>query len=287
MSSSIKRSEKIRILVPTDLSAASRAGIRYAIQWSRQQPADLVFCYVVNILKPPTWSDARFRTYASSTRARYMRELKRFVSTVYSRMGVSSRNASHVLLDSISVEISLVDYCRREGNFDYICISTRGAGRMRRIFGTHTGNLITHSEVPVMAVPAQYRTRPIRRVLYAGDMVNYAYEPQKVVEFAKPFKADIRLLHFTEGGEITPDEVTTGKVFQQQFGYPVRVHFRPIDPLLPFSRNIQQQIRSLRPSLVVLFTDQHRSLLDYLMNPSKAERASFALHTPLLVFPKK
>lgn len=287
MSSSKKSTKKVRILVPTDLSADSRAGIGYAIQWSRRQPADLVFCYVVNIMKPSTWSDARYRTYANSMRTRYMQELKRFVAMVYTRMGVPSRNASHVLLDSISVDISLVDYCRRDGNFDYICISTGGAGLMGRIFGTHTGNLITHSEVPVLAVPAQYRNRPLKRLLYAGDMVNYAYEMQKVVDFAKPFKADTHLLHFTEGGEITPDEATTGKVFHQQFGYPIRVHFRSLDPLLSFSRNLDKQIRSLRPSVVVLFTDQHRSLLDYLLNPSKAERASFAMRTPLLVFPKK
>jgi len=287
MSSLKKRPEKIRIMVPTDLSPASRAGIRYAIQWSRQQPADLVFCYVVNITKPSTWSDARFRTYANSMRTRYMKDLKHFVGMVYKRMGVPVRNASHVLLDSISVDISLVDYCRRERDFDYICISTGGAGLMGRIFGTHTGNLITHSEIPVLAVPAQYRIRPVKRLLYAGDMVNYKYEIEKVVSFAKPFKAETHLLHFTEGGEITPDETTTGKVFQQQFGYPFRVHFRPMDQLLSFSRNLDLQIRSLRPSLVVLFTDQHRSLLDYLMNPSRAERVSFALRTPLLVFPKK
>ena len=282
-----KLSKKLRILVPTDLSPASRAGIRYAIQWSLQQPAELVFCYVVNILKPPSWSDARFRTYADSKRAGYMKELKHFVGMVYKRMGSPSKNASFVLLDSISVEIALVDYCRREKNFDYICISTSGAGKMRRIFGTRTGNLITHSEVPVLAVPAQYRSRPIRRLLYAGDMINYFPEMEKVVNFAKPFKAAAHLLHFTEGNEITPDEATTEKVFQQQFGYPIRVHFRPLDQQDSFPHNLDKQIRSIRPSVVVLFTDQHRSLLDYFMSPSRAERVSFALRTPLLVFPKK
>jgi len=287
MASTRKTTEKLRILVPTDLSAASAAGIRYAIQWSRQQPVDLVFCYVVNIMKPSTYSDARFNTYAKTRRAGYMRDLRQFVTWTCKRMGVLPRNASFILLDSISVDISLVDYCRRDGHFDYICMSTRGAGRMRRIFGTHTGNLITHSEVPVLAVPAQYRARPVKRLLYAGDMVNYEYEIKKVVGFSKPLKAAVHLLHFTESGEITPGESTTEKVFRQQFGYPIRIHFRPIDPLLSFSRNLDKQISSLRPSVVVLFTDQHRSLLDYFISPSRAERVSFALQTPLLVFPKK
>jgi hypothetical protein len=202
-------------------------------------------------------------------------------------MGVSARNASHVLLESISVDIALVDYCRRDGHYDYICMSTSGAGRMRRIFGTHTGNLITHSEVPVLAVPSAYRTRPVKRLLYAGDMVDYEYEMKKVVAFTKPINAAVHLLHLTEGGEITTDESTTEKVFQQQFGYPVRVHFRPMDPLLSFQKNLDRQVSSIRPGIVVLFTDQHRSLLDYFISPSKAERVAFALRTPLLVFPKK
>ncbi|WP_431209511.1 universal stress protein [Puia sp. P3] len=111
MTASKKKSERIRILVPTDLSPASRAGVRYAIQWSLHQPADLVFCYVVNILKPPSWSDNRYNAYAKSMRARYMRELRRFVTLTSNRMGVHPRNASHVLLESISVDIALVDYC--------------------------------------------------------------------------------------------------------------------------------------------------------------------------------
>ncbi|WP_431209512.1 hypothetical protein ACQ86N_25505 [Puia sp. P3] len=166
-------------------------------------------------------------------------------------------------------------------------MSTSGAGRMRRIFGTHTGNLITHSEVPVLAVPAGYRTRPVKRLLYAGDMVNYEYEMKKVVARLKTPQRCRTPPPLTEGGEITTDESTTEKVFRQQFGYPVRVHFRPLDQLLSFQKNLDKQINSLRPSIVVLFTDQHRSLLDYFISPSRAERVSFALRTPLLVFPKK
>ncbi|HTI92396.1 MAG TPA: universal stress protein [Puia sp.] len=284
MSSPINSARRLRILVPTDLSAASRAGLRFAIQWSRQRPAELLFVHVVNIPKPPAWTEKEYKIYFDSQCSQYRQRLKTFVRNIYRQVGVPQRNSTFLLLEAISADVALQDYCQQDRHIDFICMSTRGAGRMKRLFGTHTGNLITHSKVPVLAVPSTYRARPIRRLLYAGDMIDYDQELRKVLEFARPLNAGIDLLHLTEAGEIALDKKMTEKIFREQFNYPFRIHFRQPDQSLSFPENLNKQILAFKPSVVILFTDQRRSILARIVHPSKAEKLSFDLKAPLLVF---
>ncbi len=284
MPSPIKSTGRLRILVPTDLSAASRAGLRFAIQWSRQQPVELLFVHVLNIPKPPAWTEKEYKIYFDSQCRQYRQGLKTFVRNVYKQTRVPRRNNTFLLLEAISADIAIQDYCRQDGHIDFICMSTRGAGRLKRVFGTHTGNLIIHSKVPVLAVPSTYRSRPVKRILYAGDMIDYDRELRKVVQFGRPLKARIDLLHFTGAEEMQPDKNMTEKIFREQFNYPFRIHFRPVDQLLSFPENIDKQIRAFKPSVVVLFTDQRRSFLARIVNPSKTEKLSFDLKAPLLAF---
>lgn len=282
----INKPARLRILVPTDLSIASRSGMRFAIQWSRHQQAQLVFVLVVNIPRVPAWSDETYSKYATHQRAKNMRQLKQFVRKIYDRMGLPPRNYSCILIEGMSVDVSLQDYSRKE-KFDYICMSTRGAGKIQRLLGTHTGNLITHADIPVIAIPSAYRYRPIRRVLYAGDMTNYQKEIEKVVAFARPFKAAIHLIHFLAEGAMPLTQTITEKVFREEFNYPISIHFRYPDDSLSFARNLDKQIPLLHPSAIVLFTNRQRSFLERLIDPSRAERLAFALKLPMLVFPKE
>jgi hypothetical protein len=50
--------------------------------------------------------------------------------------------------------------------------------------------------------------------------------------------------------------------------------------------NLQKQIDRLKPSLIVMFTDQNRSFFQKIASPSNAEKVSFATRIPLLSFHK-
>ena len=53
-----------KILVTTDLSANSKAGIRFAAQLALKTGADLVFYNVIGVMKPTSWSDKKYKSYA-------------------------------------------------------------------------------------------------------------------------------------------------------------------------------------------------------------------------------
>jgi hypothetical protein len=176
-----------------------------------------------------------------------------------------------------------LDYCRKNKDVDYICISTRGAGKFKKIFGTNTGNLITKSEVPVLAVPKTYKVADTKYILYAADFRNYSAEIKSVVDFTLPLKAAIEVLHFTWPGEITFDKKTIETAFKKQYTYGRKIHFENNYAIHSLIQNLQNQIMIRKPSVLIMFTNQQRTFFQKLFLSSKAEELSFQAKVPLLV----
>ncbi len=260
--------------------------MRFAIQWASQQKLELVFIHALFLLRPTGWSDVYFAEYAAGKEEEARRKLNRFVAEVYRNMKKKPGKHSCVVIQGVAADVSLLDYCKKNPGFDYISISTRGAGKLKKIFGTNTGNLITKSPVPVLAIPHSYRASQIKKVTYATDFRNYTNEVGKVVDFAKPLKASIEVLHFAWPEEVIVDQKLVESTFRKQFKYSMNLHVEKNNPTHTLIRNLQDQVRISKPSVVIMFTNQRRSFFDKLFLSSKSEEFSFQASVPLLVFGK-
>lgn len=274
------------ILIPTDFSVNSRAGIRFAIHWASRQKLELVFVHVLYILRPTRWSDAYFAKYAAQEKTLCRTKFEKFIADMYIKMGVKPGRHSCIIIEGISAGITILDYCRKTPGLDCICISTRGAGKFEKIFGTNTGNLITKSEIPVLAVPKTYKVADAKALLYATDFRNYAEEIKKVIAFAQPLKTQIEVVHFTQPDEILVDEKTIKSIFNKKYRYGLILHSDKNDGGRSLIENLQKQIRIRKPSIVVMFTNQKRTVFQKLFLASKSEELSFGAKVPLLVFSK-
>jgi len=275
-----------KILVPTDFSANSKSGVRFAIHWASQQKIELVFVHVLYILRATRWSDAYFEKYAEQEKELCSTTFEKFIAGIYRQMNVKVGKYSTVIIEGISADISILDYCRKTSGIDYICISTRGAGKFKKIFGTNTGNLITKSEIPVLAVPQNYKVADILSVMYATDMRNYIEELKKLSVFTQPLKAEIEVVHFSWPDEISLNEKTIKAALKKEFQQGLKLHFEKNEGSHSVIENLQKQIRIKKPSVVIMFTNQKRTFFQKLFLSSKSEELSFKAKVPLLVFNK-
>ena len=141
-----------KILVTTDFSSNSKAGLRFAIQLASQDDYKLTFFHSYHIMRPTGWSEKVFESFEKSESEKIKRKLCRFVDSVYKSMGVTPINTEYVIRHSFITDGNIIQYAANN-KFSYICISRRGSAKHKRIFGTNTSNLIDQSEVPVIAVP--------------------------------------------------------------------------------------------------------------------------------------
>lgn len=275
-----------KILVPTDFSPNSKSGVRFAIHWATHQKTELIFIHVLNTMKPSTWTDDYFEKYAQNEENACYKKLKGFIGSIYKNLHIEPVKHSFIVLQGISPDLSILQYCLDKVDINYVCLSTRGSGKLGKLLGTNTGNLITKSPVPVMAVPSNYKIKPIKKILYAADLQNYSKELEKVLAFSHPFKTPIEILHFTWPNEIAFDEKTINLAFKKPYKYGIRIHFEKNDGIHSFIQNIQRQISVIKPSIVIMFTNQNRTIFQKIFLSNKSEELSFQIKIPLLVFSK-
>ena len=274
-----------KILVTTDFSENSKAGLYFAIQLASQNDAELTFFNTYHILVPTAWNDVRVGGYEQDEAQKIVEKLNSFVAETYKELNIIGAQYKCVIKSSVFPDSCIREYAA-ENNFDFICISTRGAGAVKRLLGTNTGNLINNSEVPVIAIPHSYVNRTITSVLYVSDLHHYEKEILNVIAFAEPLKASVELLHLTTTLDKKADLEIIEKVIKDIASYNVNFKTSPRNPDNSLIADIEVAVRTIEPSIMVMFTEQNRNWFEKIFISSKSAEYSFNAKVPLLVFHK-
>lgn len=272
-----------KILVTTDFSANSKAAMRFAIQLASQCDGALTFLHVQHVLRMTTWTDPTYAAHEKSELDKVRKALDHFVESVYKSGRIYPTNYTCVVKNSPFTDSTIKEYAADHA-FDYICISTRGAGMFEKLFGTTTSNLINQSSVPVIAVPGTYRASRLTTVLYASDLSSLEPQLTRVVDFAEPLGATIDLLHFSGLTEPVVDPEVIGMAVRKYTDYPVAVHLKPRHLVHTLTNDIRLVIDAQKPSVLIMFTTQNEGFFDRLFRSGNSIDCSFLTTVPLLVF---
>jgi nucleotide-binding universal stress UspA family protein len=274
-----------KILVTTDLSAGSKAGLRFAIQLASQSKFALTFFHSYNIILPTAWTTARIKDYERSESAKIQQKLDQFVDKIYQELGIKAKHSQCVIKSSVFAQSNIMEYAA-EHHFNFICISTRGAGKLQRLLGTNTANLINNSDVPILAVPYKYKSKLISSILYASDLSNVEKELEIVAEFAAPINAEVQLLHFTTFLETHIDPKLMEQATKKSGQLHIKLDIKFFEPAESLVSHIETAITRTKPSMLIMFTEHHRNLFEKIFLSSKSAEYSYHPTVPLLIFNK-
>ena len=274
-----------KILVTTDFSENSKAGLYFAIQLASQNNYELTFFNTYHILTPTAWNEVRVGGYEKDEAEKIEEKLNAFVEETFKGINEIAAPYKCVIKSSVFADSCIREYAA-ENNFDFICISTRGAGAVKRLLGTNTANLINNSEVPVIAIPNNYEKRAVTSILYVSDLFNYENEILKVIAFAEPLKATVELLHLTSAPDKKEDLALTENAIKAITRYNVNFQTTPRNPNDSLISDIEVAVKSIQPSVMVMFTEQNRNWFEKIFISSKSAEYSFDAKVPLLVFHK-
>lgn len=274
-----------KVLITTDFSANSKAGLRFAIQLASQMPCELTFFHSYHIMKPVSWAELTFDRYEESEALKIKKQLESFVLNVYKSIGVLPGKLKCVIKSSFVTDSNIMKYAS-DNQFDFICISRRGGGKMHKVFGTNTSNLILQSSVPVIAVPNTYRRSRIESILYASDMANLDKEIKQVIDFAKPLKAHVELLHLDYPSVVDYNAQIIESTLKKFPRMGIKFRIEKINLLYNLVSNIEMVIKKNKPSMMIMFTEQNQSFFEKLFLSSSSAEYALKSSVPLLVFGK-
>jgi nucleotide-binding universal stress UspA family protein len=277
-----------KIVVPTDFSANSKAGIRFAIQLASQNPAstDLVFYHCMELLKPMRWTDAQYASYVKKHLDSTRDQLVLFVEKTCEQMGAKKPKFECVVREESDPKKAVIEFAK-EIKASAICMATRGAGKLKKIIGTNSSGILATSPVPVYVIPSTYRKGTVKDIIYASDLENVPAELKRVNEVARPLKANVAVYHYTEKIE---EPATRKKLLLVQDGNKkagVAFHFQKLEDDQTFAEQLETDLRKSKASMAVLFTNQKRGWFDKVFQSSQSAEVSFNSKVPLLVFAKE
>ena len=273
-----------KILVTTDFSKNSKAGIRFAIQLASQTPCELIF-YHVAPLGLDAWTQLDYNNLKSAENEFLKEKLTQFIKTIYKETARVAGKIDWVIENSSEVDASIILYAQK-CHADYICMSTRGGGIINKFMGTNASSLITTSPIPLIVVPHSYRRKTLKSILYASDVEKIATELKSVEKFASPIGASISIYHYDYF--LAEDEVKSklNNIANTYRTDTISFHYKHLHAEVSLINQLQEDIRKSKPSIIAMFTKQDRNWFERLFLSSKTAALGLDTKTPLLVFRK-
>lgn len=276
-----------KILVTTDLSQDSKSGIRFALQLSTQSQAQLIFLYVMEpVLKPVRWSAETFEKYRNNQFTNAEEQLQQFVGSVLEQASRRIPNVVCTVVEGGRFSEAVIEHAKKV-KADFICMSTRGAGTLRKVIGTNASDMLTTSPVPVLVVPKSYKRSPVKKLVYATDMENLPSEVKRVKAFSEPLKAKVTAMHYDYMVEFEETRKKLVRVADKYTDKAFSFSFQNLSIDKPLAEKLNKDVVKEGADLVVMFTKQDRNWFDRLFLSSKTAELAFNTKVPMLVFRKK
>ena len=280
----IKTNPMKTILIPTDFSTNSKAGIRFALYLSSKTSCKLVFYSSIELVVPIRWHSGDAQRYIQRELDAAKNELGKFLEEEIKKSSMASLNYDYEVESGANASTMIVAYAQNIGA-DFICMSTRGAGVLKKIIGTTTSTLIDTSPVPIFVIPQNYRKAPIQKMSYASDLENYDEELSKVIDVAKLLDTPVELYHFKSKFD---KEKTKLKLQKLQSRYPyitiITPQFRGEKTLL---EKLKITTRKQKTSLLIMFSKFKTNWFERFFFSGFTAGMTFELNVPLLAFPKQ
>ena len=281
------------IIVPTDFSKNSTIALRYAIQLCKISKYDLIVFHASHISAyalSAASTEEQMSALLEEDESHKMKKLQDQVNKAFKFLNIAKIPASTRLLvqyNPMVVERTLELAYQEKAAM--IVMGTHGAtGINKFFFGSNTSVMISKSEIPVLAIPENYKWNAAKDILFASDLENLNKELKQLLPFAEATKASIRILYMDYG--IDPDDKKMKKALDvmKASGYKkLKLELQKATLEDTLVSQIKKYISKKKPDVLVMFT-RERTMWDRMFGKgSKTEDMSSSLSTPLLTYKKK
>jgi len=268
-----------KIVVPVDNSKVSMGAAVYAATLSATLKSEIILLSVINASSASTalinWRMLE-EQMVTEDREGVAKMIKEIRATVGTKVKVTHRQ---VMGFPVHEEINRFV---AENKVDLIVMGTGGAsGLMKILTGTNTASVIDTSSVPVIAVPKSMKPRSIKKIIYATDMSHLDEEIKTIARFAKPFDADIDVVHLTGEGHRQRDRTELERILSRMTKYP-KIHIS-VTKGVDVAKGLRGFATKHKADMIVMFTHK-LDFFEKLLGKGNTRQVAFESAVPLLAF---
>lgn len=274
------------ILVPLDFSHNSKNALNYATLLANQLKMKLALLHVFSPSMAEVINDS-YKVVLNKSISGTPEEVKSELDTWNKQLIYKNKNLES---DSIFTEGDLVDEINEileEKDIDLIVMGTNGASGLKDIFiGSNTMKVIEKVSCPVIAVPADYKFKGIKKIIFATDY--HASDISSIgflVELAKKFDSELKVVH-VENEDIKP------RFEENLLDYFIEkveksVSYEKMNFHLLEGGNIKKSLNdfiSMQNADLIAISSEERLLVGPLFNRGLTKKLAHHIQIPLLTF---
>jgi nucleotide-binding universal stress UspA family protein len=276
----------MKLLVTTDFSSNSKSAIKFAsVLANKESGSEIIFYHAIQVMKPTSWSDAHFKKYLDGEIKRLTSEMQTFVSKTTAKSLDKKVKTKFIIENSLSTEKAIIEAAKKQ-KVHYICISTKGAGILRKLMGTHTEYLVNNSAIPVCAVPSDAKIKDLTKLTYLSDLENIKKEMTQVVKLNNVLRSSVEILHFSMVSLEKFELDKAAKILSSDLFAGARLTVEENNINLSLVEKVNHYVQENRPHLIVMFTKRNKGFFESLFLPSKSAELTFTTKVPVIVYPK-
>lgn len=271
------------ILVPTDFSKNAGHALQYAVMLAKKVKANLLLLhsYHISFVAPEMPSSYMLEEMAAVEKVANER-LKKMCAEISK---VSRVKCSCVCSQGLAVDEILST--AKEKKVSMIVMGTKGASGLKEVLvGSNTSHVLNNAPCPVIAVPEKSGVGPIKKITYATNYESNDISTLKnLVEIARPFKAQVNVLHVDDGEYTETDEKDFMESFIKKTNKQVAYNNMSYEMLKGkgVEKKLEQYVKQKSADLVVTST-HHRSLLDRIFSKSVTKKLALHTNVPLMAY---
>jgi len=270
-----------RIFIPTDLSPNAANALRYALHLSKRLDAKLNIFHGI-VLPVPMGDIPVIAT--PGEQAVHRKVVEKNVNRIFKSARLKPKdNRVEIMLAEDFAMAPLIRRMAEDSKADLIVMGTKGAsGAKKVLFGSNAVEVISHTHLPVLAVPQYHRFKPIRKIVMPSDLKTLQKELKEVLPFAKLFNANLEVMFMSDGSEEAMKRYDAAmKVVKKNAHKKIKLTIEGIHFGEGISSNIEKALKNRKPDLLVMFRHEH-NWLGNLFLTSKTDQLAFAAKMPLL-----
>lgn len=276
------------ILVPTDFSLNANKALNYAAELAKLAKSKIIILHVTDL------------THASINENVILPENfdREIIDSANKELGVLVSATSFITGGVVEQQLyngfvtDAIQQACKENNVDLIIMGTLGnAGIREKLFGSITAKIISHAEVPVLAIPLMYEWEIPQNILLAvKEFKEDDAVLNPVLKLARILQAPIHVSIFTDEDNAHAVDYLQNSRDLESFTINLQTANEDVPiktaPLYghQFEEAIVDYIAVNNTGLLVMITHK-RKFLESIFNKSMTKKMSYHTNIPLLSLP--
>ncbi|MFO0204479.1 MAG: universal stress protein [Alphaproteobacteria bacterium] len=204
----------MKMLIPTDFSPTANLAIEYGATLASEIHASVTLLHVVT----PMMASPGMQGVMADAKIAMMNDALENIKMTASALSESYPEIKVNYLIAEGENTDTILEKAKETDADYIVMGTLGAsGLGKKLFGSNTVNVMTHSRVPVIIVPPDTNVMFPEKIVFAADYLVAEMEAlRNIIDFAVKGDAELEIVHVISADEDAADEKELIKDFRDE-----------------------------------------------------------------------